>query len=90
MNLQNLSSHFLELKFDGSYAISVLNFFAKFANKADDLNISSTEAYLALNKFIKSPATTQYRIAVYTSTGGGRTVSTWPRAVDYLLKECHE
>lgn len=63
-NLQILRPHFLDLKFAGSYPIKVINFLTEFANTADDLKISETEACLAINKVINPPAATQYRVAV--------------------------
>ncbi len=72
--------------FTGRDPVAIIMFLTEFANICDELEITEPEAYLALLNFIDGDAYISYRTAVKSSSGSGRTVSSWPSAVVYLLK----
>lgn len=84
-NLQKLQVHHLDLNFDGSDPITIINFLTEFSNTLDDLKLSELDDYLGHGKFVRGEAATHYRTAVQSSSGTGQAVSSWPKAKAFFL-----
>ncbi len=85
-NVDNLRCQLQDTAFSGRDPITVISFLTEFSDTCDELELSEQEAYMALSIFIEGVALVHFRTAVKSSSGSGRTISSWPTAVAYLLK----
>ncbi|CAN8070507.1 unnamed protein product [Agarophyton chilense] len=75
-----------DLTFDGKTPILVIEFLNRFVAEADTLEMSEPQAFLSLPHFLKGFALEQYRSVCGSLTADEGGVTSWPEAVQYLLR----
>ena len=74
-----------DYSFDGQDPIKVLEFLSKFCDEADTLEMTEAQAYVVLPYLLKGSAKEQFNAVKGTLAGDGG-VTSWPEAVQYLLR----
>lgn len=75
-----LESHVL----DGNTFIKNFDLLTRFVNRDDMLNISASQAFIALPKFLADPANSQFRTKLSGEFLQGG-IKGWPEAIEYVL-----
>lgn len=75
-----------ELTFDGKDPILIFEFLSRFVVEANTLRISEAQAFVALPHFLRKLALEQYRAVSGSLNADEGGVTSWPEAVQYLLR----